>query len=68
MNLGTIVEAEIVPIYLKNKKLGYIEEYFINQLEKNDTFLFAGLILALDKFTSKGVEVKKSMGKNPKIP
>ena len=68
MNLGTIVESEIVPVYLKNKKLGYIEEYFINQLEKNDTFLFAGLILSLEKVSSKGIEVKKTGGNNPKIP
>ena len=55
MNLGTIVESEMVPVYLKNKKLGIIEDYFINQLQKEDTFLFAGQILSLDKFTEKGV-------------
>tara|TARA_B100001989_G_scaffold28362_2_gene16943 strand:+ start:5105 stop:7546 length:2442 start_codon:yes stop_codon:yes gene_type:complete len=68
MNLGTIVESEMVPVYLKNKKLGIIEDYFINQLQKEDTFLFAGQILSLDKFTEKGVEVKISKGKSPKIP
>ena len=68
MNLGTIVEAEIIPVFLKNKKLGYIEEYFINQLQKDDTFLFAGLILNFQKISQKGVEVIKSNGKHPKIP
>ena len=68
MNLGTIVEAEVAPVYLKNKKLGYIEEYFINQLEKNDTFLFAGLVLSLENVSARGIEVKKSGGLNPKIP
>ena len=68
MNLGTIVESELIPVYLKNKKLGLIEDYFINQLQKKDTFLFAGQVLSLDKFSDKGVLVKKSENKSPKIP
>ncbi|MDC3024081.1 ligase-associated DNA damage response DEXH box helicase [Alphaproteobacteria bacterium] len=68
MNVGTIVESEMMPVYLKNKKLGLIEDYFINQLQKKDTFLFAGQIFSLDKFTSKGAEVRLSKSKSPKIP
>ncbi len=68
MNLGTIVEAEVLPVFWRNKKLGYIEENFINNLQPNDTFLFAGLILKFEKITIKGVQTSVSNKKEPKIP
>ena len=68
MNVGTIVESEMISVFLKNKKLGIIEDYFINQLQKKDTFLFAGQVLTLDKITNKGVEVKVAKSTSPKIP
>ena len=58
MNLGTIVEAEVAPVYLKNKKLGYIEEYFINQLEKMILFI-CRLSLKFRKCVSKRNRSKK---------
>ena len=39
MNIGTIVDSDLINIYLKNKKLGKIEDFFIQNLEKGDTFL-----------------------------
>ena len=40
MNIGTIVESDLINVYLKNKKLGKIEEYFVQNLVSGDTFLF----------------------------
>ena len=42
MNIGTIVDSDQINVYLKRKRLGKIEDYFVQNLEKGDTFLFAG--------------------------
>ena len=53
---------------MEKQKLGYIEENFINNLQPNDTFLFAGLIQKFEKITIKGVQTRFSNKKEPKIP
>ncbi len=68
MNIGTIVENQLLPIYCKNKKLGLIEEFFIQNLETGDTFLFAGETLKFLSINSKGVQTIKSKSKEAKIP
>ncbi len=68
MNIGTIVESQLLNVYLKNKNLGKIEEYFIQNLVKGDTFLFAGEVLEYIGTNIKGVSTKKSTSNNAKIP
>ncbi len=68
MNIGTIIDSELINIYLKNKKLGKIEDYFIQNLVKGDTFLFAGQVLEYLETNMKGVIAKKCYSKYPKIP
>ena len=68
MNIGTIVEEQLVSLYLGNRKLGLIEEYFINNLSKGDTFIFAGMMLEFDKVILKGIKVKQTYSNHPKIP
>ncbi len=68
MNIGTIVESNQIDIFFKNKKLGKIEEYFIQNLSKGDTFYFASEVLEYIGTNLKGVIVKKSSSKNAKIP
>ena len=68
MNVGTIVEEHMINLFLKNKKLGVIESYFINNLSKGDTFLFAGEVLEFDKVVLRGIQVKKTKRSKPKIP
>ena len=68
MNVGTIIDSDLINIYLKNKKLGKIEEYFIQNLSIGDTFLFAGEVLEYVGVNLKGILVKKTKSKNPKIP
>ena len=59
MNIGTIVESDLINVYLKNKKLGKIEEYFVQNLVRGDTFLFAGEVLEYLENNVKGISVKK---------
>ena len=68
MNIGTIIDSDLINIYLKNKKLGKIEEYFVQNLSIGDTFLFAGEVLEYVGVNPKGILVKKTKSKNPKIP
>ena len=68
MNVGTIVESEMLEVKLNNKKLGQIEEWFIQRLEKGDTFLFGGEILALESIKMNIVKVIKTKALRPKIP
>jgi len=68
MNIGTIIDSDLINIYLKNKKLGKIEEYFVQNLSIGDTFLFAGEVLEYVGVNLKGILVKKTKSKNPKIP
>ena len=68
MNIGTIIDSDLINIYLKNKKLGKIEEYFVQNLSIGDTFLFAGEVLEYVGVNLKGLLVKKTKSKNPKIP
>ena len=68
MNVGTIVESEMVEIKLNNKTLGKIEEWFVERLLHGDTFFFGGKILMLENFKNNVVKVKLSKSKKPKIP
>ena len=68
MNVGTIVESEMLEVKLNNKKLGQIEEWFIKRLEKGDTFLFGGEILALESIKMNIVKVSRTKAHRPKIP
>ena len=68
MNIGTIVEADMLNVILNKKKLGRIEESFIQNLSKTDTFLFGGEVLEFQEISEQGVLVKRSKSNNPKIP
>ena len=68
MNIGTIVDSDQIDVYLQRKKLGKIEDYFVQNLEKGDTFLFAGEVLEYIETNIKGVLTKKCNFKYPKIP
>ena len=68
MNVGTIVESEMIDIKLNNKTLGKIEEWFVERLIPGDTFFFGGKVLMLDYFKNNFVKVKISVSKKPKIP
>jgi ATP-dependent Lhr-like helicase len=86
MNVGTIVEADMLKVRLVRGKaaepgesytgplrrggrmLGHIEEYFLGTLAPNDTFLFAGEILALRGIVDNEALVSRVTADAPKIP
>ncbi len=86
MNVGTIVEADMLKVRLVRGKaaesgdsytgplrrggrmLGEIEEYFLETLAPNDTFLFAGEILALRGIADNEALVVRVNAEAPKIP
>ena len=58
MNVGTIVEAPVMWVKLgRGRKLGEIEEYFVDGLTPGDTFIFAGRLLRFEGIRDNDVMV-----------
>jgi len=84
MNVGTIVEADMLkvrlvrsragggghtgPIARGGRVLGEVEEYFIEMLVPGDTFVFAGEILKYEALVENEVYVSRSASDDPKVP
>ena len=82
LNVGTIVEAPMLKVRLIKSKadgrrtpvgrggrmLGEIEEYFIEQLEHGDTFLFGGEVLRFEGLRENEAYVSRARSDDPKIP
>ena len=84
MNVGTIVEADMLkvrlvrsrsggagrtgPIARGGRVLGEVEEYFIEMLTPSDTFVFAGEILKYEALVENEVYVSRSNATDPKVP
>lgn len=73
MNVGTIVEAPMLDVVVSSRgrggrKLGQIEEWFVEQLVPGDTFLFAGQVLKFEGLEEMAARVTRSSDPEPKIP
>ena len=69
LNVGTIVEDPLIRVRLKNgRKLGEVEEYFIQTLTAGDTFVFGGEVLTFLGMKETDALVSKGGGEEPKIP
>jgi ATP-dependent Lhr-like helicase len=80
MNVGTIVEADMIRVRLVRSRasgavvprggrlLGEVEEYFIETLTPGDTFVFAGEILKYEALAEDEVYVSRSSATDPKVP
>jgi ATP-dependent helicase Lhr and Lhr-like helicase len=84
MNVGTIVEADMLKVRLVRSRamgrgyaggvarggrlLGAIEEYFIETLVPGDTFVFAGEIVRYEALVEDEAYVSRSNATDPKIP
>jgi ATP-dependent helicase Lhr and Lhr-like helicase len=80
MNVGTIVEADMLKVRLLRSRagraaiprggrlLGQIEEYFIETLSPDDSFVFAGEILKYEALVEDEVYVSRSTADDPKVP
>lgn len=69
MNIGTIVEAAMLNVRLKRgTRLGRIEEWFVQGLEPDDTFIFAGRLLRFEAIRDMQVVCTAASGDAPKVP
>ncbi len=81
LNMGTIVEAEMLKVRMASVKrrlgkrvvtggrsLGELEEWFLSQLSIGDTFLFAGEVLRFEGLDEFGALASKALGQDPMIP
>jgi ATP-dependent helicase Lhr and Lhr-like helicase len=79
MNIGTIVEADMLKVRLVRSRaskmiarggrlLGEVEEYFVEMMTPGDTFVFAGEILRYEALVEDEVYVSRAASEDPKVP
>ena len=77
LNVGVIVEDPMVAIKLQGKgrpaggggrKLGELEEYFIEQLSQGDTFVFSGEVLRFEGLREDAAYVTRANDPEAEIP
>ena len=77
LNVGVIVEDPMVDIRLQSRgkptgtggrRLGQLEEYFVEQLSAGDTFVFAGDVLRFEGLRETGAYVTRSKDPDAEIP
>jgi len=79
MNVGTIVEADMLKVRLVRSRasrmiarggrlLGEVEEYFIETMVPGDTFVFAGEVLKYEALAEDVVYVSRAAAADPKVP
>jgi ATP-dependent Lhr-like helicase len=83
LNVGTIVEAPMLRVRLARRQggapgptsqlaagrvLGEVEEYFIEQLVRGDTFAFAGEVLRFEGLRENDAIVTPAHAADPKVP
>jgi ATP-dependent helicase Lhr and Lhr-like helicase len=69
LSIGTIVSDAMIQIkYVRGKRLGAIEEYFIAQLAPGDAFWFAGRALELVRVKDMTAQVRDTKKVNSRIP
>ncbi|WP_199259517.1 ligase-associated DNA damage response DEXH box helicase [Paracoccus binzhouensis] len=70
MNVGTIVEAEMVRVRLRGRggaPLGEVEEAFAASLTPGDSFLIGGRVVRMDAMREMVIEVTPDPSRQPKI-
>jgi ATP-dependent Lhr-like helicase len=77
LNAGVIVEDPMVEVRMQGRgkpagaggrKLGELEEYFIEQLSPGDTFVFAGQVVRFEGLRETGAYVTKTNDPDAEIP
>jgi ATP-dependent helicase Lhr and Lhr-like helicase len=79
MNVGTIVEADMLKVRLVRSRaskmiprggriLGEVEEDFVETMVPGDTFVFAGEILKYETIVEDQVYVSRTTAEDPKVP
>ncbi|MBK8701666.1 MAG: ligase-associated DNA damage response DEXH box helicase [Saprospiraceae bacterium] len=69
LSIGTIISDAMLQVqYVRGKRLGVIEEWFIAQLAPGDSFWFAGRALELVRIKDMTVQVRDTKKHNSRIP
>ena len=69
MSIGTIVDGGSLTVkFVRGRKIGTVEEWFISQLKPGDIFWFAGRSLEFVRIREMTVQVRKSKAKKGKVP
>jgi ATP-dependent Lhr-like helicase len=68
VNVGTIHADGMVPVRLKRRRLGYLEERFLKGLRPGDVFVLAGRTVRLVESAPSGVTVEDARGRLPTVP
>jgi len=75
LNAGAILSPAVLSVRISigrsqrpGRKIGEIEEGYLEMLEPDDTFVFAGQIWSLVGVTGLDVLVRPAMGKEPRMP
>jgi len=69
LSIGTIVSDAMLQVkFVRGKKIGMVEEWFIGQFSPGDTFWFAGMALEFVRIKDNALQVKKSKKKTGRIP
>lgn len=71
MNIGTIQDADLLKVRLKNRRggtpLGEVEEAFAASLSTGDTFLIGGKIVRYEGLRDMTVEVTRNAARKPRV-
>ena len=68
VNIGTIHSEAMVPVHLKRRRLGAVEEGFVKNLKPEDVFVLAGKTVKLREAGLAGLKVEDASGRLPTIP
>jgi ATP-dependent Lhr-like helicase len=73
LNVGAIIGAAVLNLRLSGRrgsgrKIGEVEEWYVEGLTPGDTFIFAGEVWRFEGITGMDVKVTRSNDKEPKIP
>jgi len=69
LSIGTIVSDAMLQVkFVRGKKIGTVEEWFIGQFSPGDSFWFAGMALEYVRIKDNALQVKKSHKKTGRIP
>lgn len=68
VNIGTIVSEGFVDVFLKQRRLGSVEENFVKQLKIGDLFVLGGRVVRLVGTGFQQAHVERADGHLPTIP
>lgn len=69
LSIGTIVSDAMLQVkFVRGRKIGMVEEWFVGQFSPGDTFWFAGMALEYVRIKDNSLQVKKSAKTKGRIP